>query len=142
MLEFCRRLAKAALFLAVMPVAQAGHGLILDQQLDAYGRGYTVIRVWGSYYQMGYAQAELLGDCIVQGINQTKAFLGSYNYSLARAIMAGAVWMPPEIEDEFDGMVDCLAISHPQQNIDKLDLKVACTAVSYTHLTLPTIYSV
>ncbi len=105
-----------------------GGGIILDQQLDADGKGYTVIRLWGSHYEMGHAHAELLGDAIVDGVNETKAFLGTQNYDIARGIMAGAVWMPPGVEDEFDGTVAALAVSHPSAGIDKLDLKVANTA--------------
>lgn len=126
-----RRVGLAAQILAVIvagvaPVP-AQNGLILDQQLDENGKGYTVIRVWGSHYEMGYAQAELLGDYIVQDVNDTKTFLGG-NYNYVRTIMAGAVWMPPGIEDEIDGAVDCLAITHPEESIDELDLKVTCTA--------------
>ncbi|HUU98898.1 MAG TPA: hypothetical protein VM487_24465 [Phycisphaerae bacterium] len=112
---------------AVVAPALAQNGVILDQQLDENGKGYTVIRVWGSHYEMGYAQAQLLGDYIVQGVNDTKTFLGG-NYDYVRAIMAGAVWMPPGIEDEIDAAVDCLAVTHPQESIDELDLKVTCTA--------------
>ena len=108
------------------PVTAAEHGEILDQDLDEYGKGYTVLRVWGTQYEMGYAQAELLSEYIVQGINETEAFVGGLYESL-RQLMAQTIWMPPEIEDEFDGIVASLAITHPEENIDELDLKVACT---------------
>jgi hypothetical protein len=58
------------LFLA--GVAGAQNGVILDQQLDDSNRGYTVLRVWGSHYQMGYAQASLLGDYIVNGVAERR----------------------------------------------------------------------
>lgn len=106
--------------------AQAQKGLVLDQHLDGNGRGYTVIRVWGTDYEMGYAQAQLLGDAIVQGNSEMKSFLGvTYNY--VRGLVAGSLWMPPGIEDEFDGMLASLAITHPTAQIDKLDLKLAST---------------
>ena len=108
--------------------APAQNGEILEQQLDADGRGYTILRLWGSDYEMGFAQADLLGDYIVKGVEQTEQFLGSYAYGIVRGIMADALWMPAGIEDEFDAMVDCLAITHPASDIDELDLKVACTA--------------
>ena len=28
------------------------HGKILDQDLDSQGQGYTVLRVWGSFYEL------------------------------------------------------------------------------------------
>ena len=104
----------------------SSNGLILDQDLDQNGKGYTVMRLWGSYYEMGYAQAELIGDYIVDTIDQNKAYIGS-NYNNMREIIADTIWMPVEIEDEFNGIVDCLAISHPSANIDSLDLKILNT---------------
>jgi len=122
------RIAAAFLLAAVLAPAAGEKGLILDQQLDPNGEGYTVLRVWGSHHEMGHAQAALLGDYIVQGVDDVKALLGGPLYSQVRNVMAQAVWMPPGIEDEFDGIVDCLAVSHPAAAIDKLDLKVASTA--------------
>ncbi len=102
------------------------NGVILDQELDENNKGYTIIRVWGSDYEMGYAQAELLADYIVQIVNENKDFIGE-DYDSVREIIDDAIWMPPGIEDEFDGMVDCLAVTHPSENIDELDLKVVNT---------------
>ncbi len=107
-------------------LATAQNGVILDQELDDNNKGYTVIRVWGSNYEMGYAQAELLGDYMVQAFNETKDYLGD-DYNPTRLIIADAVWMPPGIEDEIDGMVDCLAVTHPSESIDELDVKVCNT---------------
>jgi len=103
------------------------NGMILDQDLDGEGRGYTVLRVWGSHYEMGYAYAELLGDYIVQAINDVKEFVEEYiehEYNDLRDFMEESVWMPPENEDEIEGIVDSLAITHPGENIDELDIKV------------------
>ena len=123
-------LSAVVVLLLVGPItAPAQNGVILDQQLDDNGRGYTVIRLWGSDYEMGHANAQLLGDYIVQGVNETKSYLEQYHaYDYVRGIMSNALWMPPGIEDEFDGAVDSLALTHPGENIDKLDLKVAATA--------------
>jgi hypothetical protein len=100
------------------------HGKILDQQLDDQGRGYTVIRLWGTYYEMGYAQGELLGDAIVSGMQEIKRFIVA-PYEARRSLMASAVWEPVEIEQELDGLVDALAVKAPAAGIDKLDLKVS-----------------
>jgi hypothetical protein len=96
---------------------------VLDQELNVNGQGYTVLRVWGSYYEMGWAHASVLGDYIVEAINQTKAKLGG-NYAATRNRIAASVWLPLESEAELDGMVDCLNVTHPAAAIDKLDLKV------------------
>lgn len=101
-------------------------GIILEQELDIHDKGYTVLRVWGSHYEIGYAHASLLGNSIVKGVAQFKQVIGA-NYGKFRNLMAVAVWQPPEIEDEFDGMVASLAASHPSAGIDELDLKVINT---------------
>ena len=125
-----RTLASIVVWLLVTVGAALGeNGVILEQELDAGGRGYTVLRIWGSHYEMGYAQAQLLGDQIVQGVNETQAFLNQLGaYGTVCGIMADAVWMPSAIDEEFTGAVACLAVTHPQANIDELDLKVASTA--------------
>lgn len=119
--------AVAATLVASITPAVAQSGAILDQQLDPNGKGYTVIRLCGSHYEMGYAHAQLLADAIVAGAHEMKAFLGIH-YDYVRSIMADAVWMPPGIEDEIQGIVDSLAATHPAENIDALDVKVANTA--------------
>jgi len=113
--------------------AAAQNGVILDQQLDASNRGYTVLRIWGSHYEMGYAQASLLGDYIVAGVAEIKDLVGEPDYSSLRLLMSAAVWKPPEIEEELDGMVASLAVSHPSAAIDKLDLKVINTYSDYSY---------
>lgn len=99
---------------------------ILDQELNPNGQGYTVLRVWGSYYEMGYAHANVLGDYIAEAVNQTKAKLGG-NYAATRSLIASSVWPPVENEAELDGIVASLGITHPAASIDVLDLKVINT---------------
>jgi len=99
---------------------------ILDQELNLVGQGHTVLRVWGSYYEMGYGHASVLGDCVVEAVDQTKGEL-EHNYSVMRNRIAASIWLPVESESELDGMVDCLNTTHPAAGIDKLDLKVLNT---------------
>ncbi len=120
-------------WLLLAGVAAAQNGVILDQQLDANDRGYTVLRIWGSHYEMGYAQASLLGDYIVTGVDEIKALAGEPDYSSLRLLMSVAIWKPPEIEDELDGMVASLAVTHPSAAIDKLDLKVVNTQGDFSY---------
>jgi hypothetical protein len=105
------------------PSALAVNGVILDRQVDG-GKGYTVLHVWGSHYEMGYAHGWLLADDIVVGHEDIVDLLGD-GYESVRQAMDDATWMPVVIEDELDGMVDALAELHPEAGIDKLDLKVA-----------------
>jgi len=44
------------------------NGVILDQELDKNNKGYTIIRIGGSNYEMGYAQAERLGEYIIEAM--------------------------------------------------------------------------
>ena len=99
------------------------NGVIIDQQLNAAGQGYTVVRLYGSYYEMGYAHGDLLADYIVRSVDETKELFGGL-YTGMRTAMADSVWKPAEIEQELDGMVDALAERHPAAGIDKLDLKM------------------
>jgi hypothetical protein len=68
-------------------------GIILDQELSTSDQGYTVLRVWGSHYEMGYAHASLLRDSIVEAVDQFKAVVGP-NYNTLRTLMDGAVCSP------------------------------------------------
>jgi hypothetical protein len=120
-------------WLLLAGVAAAQNGVILDQQLDASNRGYTVLRVWGSHYQMGYAQASLLGDYIVNGVAELKDLIGEPDYTSLRLLMSVSVWKPPEIEDELDGIVASLAVTHPLAAVDKLDLKVGNSYGDYSY---------
>ncbi|MBN1343644.1 MAG: hypothetical protein JXQ73_13230 [Phycisphaerae bacterium] len=116
-------LALAALITAPAPLL-AVNGEIVQQQV-AGGKGYTVLRVWGSHYDMGYAHAWFMHAETAAMISQTKIELGAGNYSLARSYVSTSMaWKPDEIEDELDGMVAALAVRQPAAAIDKIDLKV------------------
>ncbi|MBN1343643.1 MAG: hypothetical protein JXQ73_13225 [Phycisphaerae bacterium] len=116
----------AALLAAPTPLL-ALNGEILDQQLSG-GKGYTVLRVWGGHYDMGYAFGWLMHaeTANLVGIVRTtfnSAAPGGYN--LARDFVStGTTWAPAEIEQEMDGIVAALAVLEPAAAIDKIDLKV------------------
>ncbi len=113
-----------AIFSVAAPPALAVNGVILDQQIGAEGKGYTVLHVWGTHREMGYAHGYLLADQIVAGHHDIVSYLGS-GYDAMRQAMDEATWMPGAIEAELGGMVGALAELYPEENIDKLDLKVA-----------------
>ncbi|MFQ6048087.1 MAG: hypothetical protein ACE5K7_01830 [Phycisphaerae bacterium] len=108
------------------------HGRILDQQLDQNHQGYTVLQVWGSHYQMGYAHGFLRADHIAAAVAELKAWLGP-RYPQLRKMVATTIWKPPAIEQELDGMVAALARLHPRSGIDKLDLKLANTQGDWSY---------
>ena len=71
-------------------VARSGHGEIIAQELDDEGRGYTVLRLWGSYYEMGYAHCELLGDEVVRAVTEVKAYADylGHDWDFLRSVIA------------------------------------------------------
>ncbi len=106
------------------------HGEIVDQQLNG-DKGYTVLRVWGGHYDMGYAHGWLMDAEIAAIVAQTKIALGTSMYNYARSYVdSSTLWKPTGIEDELDGMVAALAARQPAADIDKLDLKVVNVAFS------------
>lgn len=106
------------------------NGEIIDQQVNG-GKGYSVLRVWGSHYDMGYAHGWLMHAEIAAMVAQTKIRLGTSLYNYARSFVSSStLWRPAGIEDELDGMVAALAVQEPSANIDKLDLKVVNVAFS------------
>jgi hypothetical protein len=107
--------------LAIPTTLLAVNGEILAQQFSD-GEGYTVLRVWGSHYDMGYAHASLLHSEIVTAVGEARA---EDLYDLARFVCYYFVTFKPDgIEDEFEGMVDALAVLEPNAAIDDIDLKV------------------
>ncbi len=110
------------LTLPATPVA-AQNGVLLDQQLDGDGKGYSVIHVWGTHHEMGYAHASLLADEIVDAVDYFRMMLDT-DYADLRVTMAASDWQPAEMVDELQGMMDALALTHPAANIDLLDLKI------------------
>lgn len=121
------RKAFLLLLLCALPgFALATNGEIIDQQLSPDGYGYTVMVVWGSHYEMGYAHGSLLSDEILGGVDAVKGYLGPF-YNGVRSSIAQTTWKPDGIEDELDGMLQALLDAHPGAQVDKLDLKVANT---------------
>ena len=123
-LNRCRAFAIWAFVL--WSTAGAANVEVLEQELNLTGQGYTVLHVWGSHYEMGQAHATVLGDSIVNAVDQVKAKL-AHEYTAAKTLIEASVWLPLESEAELDGIVDALNVTHPAAGIDKLDLKVLNT---------------
>ncbi|MBW2167452.1 MAG: putative Ig domain-containing protein, partial [Deltaproteobacteria bacterium] len=87
----------------VFMTAAKGGGIILQQELDASGNGYTVMKVWGTYYEMGYSHGYLLGDQIDEMVTSIKEYIGS-SYNDVKSEISNT-YFPPDMRDEIDGMV-------------------------------------
>lgn len=114
--------------------ASAQNYEILDQQLDANRHGYTVMRVWGLRYDMGYAMGVALAPDIVAGLQQVRDLAGT-NYPLIRGAMANWIWLPQGIEDEMEGIVDGTLSVYPQEQMDAVDAKVVNTYSDWAYYT-------
>ena len=57
-----RRFVMLAFVLLALP-AFALNGRIIEQRLDSQRSGYTILKVWGSPYEMGFAQGKF---CLIE----------------------------------------------------------------------------
>ena len=119
------RFALAVALLAAAPAAAQNYD-ILDERLDLQRHGYTVMRVWGTAYEMGFALGVAMADDIVGGVNEIKSVQGS-NYALLQAGMTLASWTSPGVGDEIDGIVAGVLSVRPAAGINATDGKVINT---------------
>jgi hypothetical protein len=102
-------------------------GKIIKQQLDSARVGYTVMGLWGTHREMGFAHGNLLAHDIITAVAEAKQVFGEKLYPSARALAAVMVWEPAEIEQEIDGMVEGIKAARPAAPIDAIDIKVINT---------------
>ncbi|MFH1131646.1 MAG: hypothetical protein V1754_09940, partial [Pseudomonadota bacterium] len=114
------------LLLVYSGTAAGQQGKILEQKLDANGEGYSVLLVWGTHYDMGYAQGNILAEEIIAGVGQVKEY-AEKSYLTLRQQMAFAVWQPTEVAQELDGMLAGIKAAIPSADLDVIDLKVINT---------------
>jgi hypothetical protein len=101
----------------------AQQGTVLEQQLDADGAGYTVMAVWGSHHEMGYAQGYLLADGIMVAVEELRQNTGGGLFEAIRAVLAPTVWQPAAIDDELDGLVAGVSAARPDVVVDRDELR-------------------
>ncbi len=112
---------------------QAQNYEILDQRLDTSRNGYTVLRVWGSHYEMGFGLGSALAEDIDSGVSEVRAYTGS-DYASLRDLAASSLWLPLEVEEEINGIVAGVQTELPGASIDVLDIKVANAASDWLYL--------
>jgi len=105
---------------------QAQNYEILHQELDNRRTGITVMRVWGSGYEMGYGKGVALAEDIYKGVEEIKAYAGS-NYVTLRYSLSNAAWLPEGTEDEIEGMVAGVKSVLPDAELDDVDIKITNT---------------
>ncbi len=113
--------------------ATAENHRIIAQELDGQGRGYTVLHVWGTHEEMGYALGVALAAEIAESMGQARDYLGGY-YGMARMGIAALQWADPDLEAEMDSIAEGVLSVMPDAEIDGTDLRVvnALSDLPYT----------
>lgn len=111
----------------ISPVSgETVNGEILQQELDASRNGYTVMKVWGTYYEMGFAQGYLLADDIESTIGSLKNAVGSSVYNYLKPQMQSTV-IPSDVVDEVNGIVAGVKAARASSTVDFGDLIILNT---------------
>jgi len=106
------------------------NGEILERSVDGNGNGYTVMRVWGSYYEMGYAQGYLMAtqiEDLVQGVKDYIDDIPLVDYNKIKNSIVSTWFMPTDAETEIDGIVAGVLSADPSSSVDAGDIKVINT---------------
>ena len=110
----------------IAPVmGHAFNGTILQQDLDTSGTGYTVMKVWGTYYEMGYAHGHLLGNQVDEMVTSFKKYVG-LTYNLLKSQISNT-FFPADMIDEINGIVAGVKEVVPGSAITREDLMVLNT---------------
>ncbi len=107
--------------------ASAQQGKLLGQQLDAAGQGYSVLRVWGTAHEMGYAQGHAFAKEIASAVEQFKQLRSAELYAVVRLGVEGAIWTADDAAEELEGIVAGVKAALPDATLDVGDLKVVNT---------------
>jgi len=125
----CGILALIALFapFATGPAAAQDEvqGEILAQDL-VDGQGLTVLHVWGSHQEMGYAHGVLLAEWIQLAYTQMRGYFSAY-WPTIRGRVSAWTFLPASADDEFQGILDGVRAIYPETTMDLIDLKACCT---------------
>jgi hypothetical protein len=111
--------------LCAVSYGQTVNGEIIQQQVDDRGNGYSLIKVWGTYAEMGYAHGYLLAEVINAEIASLKKLLGP-GYASIKTQVRGSVF-PADALEEIDGIIAGTMAKTPSSTVDADDLKVLNT---------------
>ena len=105
------------------------NGKIIEEKIDPNGNAYTILRVWGTYYEMGYAHGFFFAEEIDNLIETLKQQIGEI-YNPLKAYMQNTS-IPEDVKEELDGMVAGVKSKISISGIDSGDLLVLNTAVDW-----------
>jgi len=95
----------------------AVNGEIIEQVLDSEGNGYSILRVWGTYHEMGFAQGYVMAEEFMEDL-VTMRDAAPPNTGSAMA----ATVIPQDMSDEIDGMVLGIKEALPDADVDREDI--------------------
>lgn len=106
---------------------------MVQQDLDARRHGVTVLHVWGTHEEMGFAIGAALAEDLVEAFAQVRRYLGA-GYSMTRTAATALTWPDPAVEAEMDAIVDGILSVVPDAPIDGTDLRIvnALSDLAYT----------
>jgi hypothetical protein len=110
--------------------AEAANFEVVRQSLDAERHGYTVLRVWGTPYEMGFAQGAALAADVAAAVSEVKA--SRVDYADLRVAVAAANWSPAGLTDELSGLLAGVR-SVVTTDLDVTDLEVLNTVGDWGH---------
>lgn len=104
---------KGALIVGVLIVLSFSHLAMAEPELlEVNGylhdvNGQTVLHVWGSHYEMGYAQGYLLGDKIMRAMREyILELLPTSIYMAGHFVVPPLFNIPEDFKEEIHGVVD------------------------------------
>jgi hypothetical protein len=104
--------------------SQAQNFEVLDEQL-AGGEGYTVVRVWGTHHDIGFAIGAAFADEIATTCDEVRGV--ATDYDSLRTAMGYVTWVPAGIDQEFQGLADGVKSVRPGAAVDAVDMQVLNT---------------
>lgn len=134
-MNLLRKIPETILVLLLLCSSSSGQtvkGEIVQQQVDVSGNGYSLIKVWGTYAEMGYAHGYLLADVVNMEIASLKKLLG-VGYASIKKQVGGSVF-PADATEEINGIITGILAKTPSSTVDAGDLKVLNTYADWVTL--------
>jgi len=114
------------LVLVTPGLAGAQNAQIIAQDRDSRGHGITVLHVWGSHSEMGYAIGATLAEEILESVYEIRDYMGTRLYPEARAAAQYLRWPEGGLETEMEAMVQGIhdTLEGSETEIDLVDIHI------------------
>ncbi|MCA9665665.1 MAG: hypothetical protein KC503_08755 [Myxococcales bacterium] len=130
-------LAAAVLVTFALATAHAApevevNGRIIEQSLTKSRVGYTILSVWGTHYEMGFAHGALLARDVLFAVEEARTVFAKV-YDRGRERVKTYVFEPRGILDELRGIVDGVKHVLPDADITVTDLEIINTIADWLY---------